>query len=92
MMRWWLDMLRTPMAAPETQALRRSRHLWQFLCIALAASILCLRPLRAHVGAGAGLVCATLLLAAIVCGLRYFRAKNAADDAWLVERAGEGEP
>ena len=88
----WLDMLRTPMAAPETRMLRRKRHLWQFLCIALAASILCLQPLRALVGNAAGLVCAVLLLAALLCGIRYFRAKNAADDAWLAGRPGEVEP
>lgn len=88
----WLDMLRTPMAAPETRMLRRKRHLWQLLCIALAASILCLPSLRALAGRGAGLVCAALLLAVIVCGLRYFSAKNAADDAWLAGHREEGEP
>ena len=88
----WLDMLRTPMAAPETRMLRRRRHLWQLLCIALAASILCLRPLRTLAGNTAGLVCAVLLLAALLCGIRYFRAKSAADDAWLAGRHGEVEP
>ncbi|RIA46271.1 hypothetical protein DFR49_0807 [Hephaestia caeni] len=88
----WLDMLRTPMAAPETRMLRRSRHLWQLLCVSLAISILCLRPLRALAGPSAGVLCAALLFAVLVSGFRYFRAKNAADDAWLAGRGREGEP
>jgi len=92
MMPLWFDMLRTPMAAPETKGLRRKRHLWQFLCVALAVSIFCLQPLRAAFGPSVGLLCAGLLLAVLVCGIRYFRAKNAADDAWIVGRRGEGEP
>ncbi len=88
----WLDMLRTPMAAPETRTLQRQRHLWQLLCIALAVSILCLQPLRAFAGNAAGLVCAVLLLAVLFCGIRYFRAKSIADDAWLSDRHEEVEP
>lgn len=91
MMPLWLDLLRTPMAAPETKALRRSRHIWQFLCIALAVSIFVLRSLRALVGPGAALLCAALLLAVALWGIRYFRAKNAADDAWLGGQREEGE-
>lgn len=92
MMPLWLDLLRTPMAAPETRELRRRRYLWQFLCVTLAVSIFCLRPLRATFGPIVGLLCAALLLAVLVCGIRYFRRKNAADDAWLAERDGQGEP
>lgn len=88
----WLDFLRTPMAAPETKALRRRRYLWQFLCVALAVSIFCLRPLRAAFGPTVSLLCGALILAVLACGFRYFRAKNTADDAWLVGRRGEGEP
>ena len=41
----WLDMLRTPMAAPETRDLRRLRRIWQVLCLLLAASVAGLQPL-----------------------------------------------
>ena len=36
----WLDMLRTPMAAPETRDLRRLRRIWQVLCLLLAATVI----------------------------------------------------
>lgn len=88
----WLDMLRTPLAAPETRGLRRRRHLWQALCFALAASILLLPVLRAIIGRSASIICAVLTCAAVIVGILYFRMKNAADDAWLARTAGEGEP
>lgn len=88
----WLDMLSTPLAAPETRSLRRRRHLWQALCFALAASILLLPFLRAIGGRTAPIACAVLICAAVIVGILYFRAKNAADDAWLARKDGEGEP
>lgn len=91
MMPLWLDMLRTPMAAPETRGLRRRRRLWQFLCIALAISVFFVGPLRARFGPGAGLVCGVLLWTAVLSGICYFRKKNAADNAWLARRSEEGE-
>jgi len=87
----WLDMLRTPLAAPETRGLRRRRYLWQFLCFALATSILLLPFLRAIIGRVAPIACAVLICAAVVVGILYFREKNAADDAWLARKDGEGE-
>ncbi len=68
----WLDMLRTPMAAPETRMLRRSRHLWQLLCVSLAISILCLRPLRALAGPSAGVLVRGLAVCRACLGLPLF--------------------
>lgn len=87
----WLDMLRTPLAAPETKALRRRRHFWQFLCVALALSILLLQLLRAIIGPAASVICAALICAVTLFGFTYFRAKNAADVAWLAQQTGEDE-
>ena len=85
----WLDMLRTPMAAPETAGLRRLRFLWQSLCLTLAASILALKPLRASLGRGAPCLIAVLLLAALITTLVYLRRKHGADTAYLAT-LGEG--
>ena len=35
----WLDLLCTPMAAPETRPLRRLRLAWQALCLTSAAVV-----------------------------------------------------
>src|SRR3546814_14217306 len=49
MMPLWLDMLRTPMAAPETIRLRVMRLAWLSLCVALAGSVI-LRSEERRVG------------------------------------------
>ena len=46
----WLDMLRTPMAAPETPALKAMRRAILWSAIALAIAICALQPLRAVLG------------------------------------------
>jgi hypothetical protein len=74
----WLDMLRTPMAAPETPALKAMRLAILWSAIALAIAICALQPLRAVLGAGAGGALAGLVLAPV-----YVIAKNRADNAYL---------
>lgn len=88
-MPFWLDMLRTPMAAPETPALRGWRYGWMALCIALAACVVALQPLQRLFGQGASALAATLLLAALLVGIHYFRRKVAADREWL-DRLSDG--
>ncbi|WP_176593136.1 hypothetical protein [Sphingobium sp. EM0848] len=86
----WLDMLRTPMAAPETRFLGWMRHVWQGLCLALAAATLLFAPMRALVGPVAPGLAAGLLLLTTVHTFIYFRVKGRADNAHL-EAVGEGE-
>ncbi|MDF0490461.1 hypothetical protein PX554_20225 [Sphingomonas sp. H39-1-10] len=84
----WLDLLRTPMAAPETPALRRWRLCWLGLCVALAGSILGRALLHVAIGRGASAAVAGLLLAVVLVGLIYWRRKLAADRDWL-DRMGQ---
>ena len=46
----WLDLLRTPMAAPETRPLRRLRLAWQALCLTSAAVVGFFSSLRHAIG------------------------------------------
>ena len=50
----WLDLLRTPMAAPETRALKSMRMTILVACGLLVGSIAALAPLRAAIGNVAG--------------------------------------
>ena len=86
----WLDLLRTPMAAPETRFLRWMRHAWQALCIMLAVAILSFGRMRAAIGPVAPRLVAGLMLLTAVHTLIYIRVKGRADDAHLAG-AGEGE-
>lgn len=79
----WLDMLRTPMAAPETPALKAMRLAILWSAIGLAIAICALQPLRAVLGAGAGGALAGLVLALVVLVPVYVIAKNRADNAFL---------
>lgn len=85
----WFDMLRTPMAAPETAGLRRLRFIWQFLCLMLAASIAGLGPLRAILGRAAPCMIVILLVTTLLATLIYLRRKHHADTVHL-ETLGEG--
>ena len=58
----WLDMLRTPMAAPETPQLRRMRRTALWLCLASALAVTAIRPLIAAMGRGAPLGIGVLLI------------------------------
>ncbi|RVT39602.1 hypothetical protein [Sphingobium algorifonticola] len=84
----WLDLLRTPMAAPETADLRRLRRIWQILCLSLGASVLALEPLLALLGRAAPCAIAALLVAALLTTALYLARKHRADSAFF-EAAGE---
>jgi hypothetical protein len=86
----WLDLLRTPMAAPETKALRRLRFTWLALCSLSASVAAFFKPLHHDLGWLAPIVAAPLLLATFLVTWLYLARKRAADDAWLAQ-AGEGE-
>lgn len=79
----WLDMLRTPMAAPETPALRADRRIWQALCVASAAAVLMIAPLTKLLGSAAAVLAGALLaMTAIKTGF-YLLRKKSADDRYL---------
>ena len=80
---FWLDFLKTPMAAPETSGLRALRMVVLSLAVALALSIALLKPMRALLGDGAGGAVAGLLAALFVLVPVYVIRKNRADDAYL---------
>lgn len=84
----WLDLLRTPMAAPETPALRRMRRIWQALCFSVALSVSFFTQIHAVIGRAAPCFVAGLLVGAGLYTWLYLRRKNAADNVFL-ERAGE---
>lgn len=80
---FWLDFLKTPMAAPETSGLRALRMIVLSLAVALAMSIALLKPMRAVLGTGAGGAIAGLLVALLVLVPVYVTRKNRADGAYL---------
>lgn len=88
----WLDLLRTPMAAPETKALKRMRMTILSICAILLVSIAALAPLRAAVGIAAGGVVAALLAVLAVLVPIYVVTKNRADDRHLDTLCQDREP
>jgi len=83
----WLDMLRTPMAAPETSRLRTFRLVWLALCVTLAATVVLLDQLRGRIGQAAPCLIGLLLGATLVVTVLYLRAKQRADAAYLDQLA-----
>lgn len=79
----WLDLLRTPMAAPETPVLRRMRFTWQALCVTCALVVGFLSPLRHSVGRAAPIAAALILLATGSYTCLYLFQKQRADRAFL---------
>ncbi|MEP3145538.1 hypothetical protein [Qipengyuania citrea] len=79
----WLDLLRTPMAAPETPRLKRMRMTILSICGILLVSIAALAPLRAAIGIAAGGIVAALLAILAVLVPIYVVTKNRADDRYL---------
>lgn len=79
----WLDLLRTPMAAPETVALRRLRLTWQALCLTLAANVALLQPLEHVLGRAAACLAAALMIATLCVTILYLTRKHRADCAFL---------
>ena len=85
----WMDWLRTPMAAPETGALKLMRMTILAICLALIISIAVIDPLRAAIGIGAGAVVAGLLLVLAALVPAYVLLKNRADNRHLEARVAE---
>lgn len=81
----WLDLLRTPMAAPETGALKSMRMTILVACGLLVGSIAALAPLRAAIGNLAGGMIAAELLVITVLVPIYVVTKNRADNRYLDE-------
>lgn len=76
--------LGAPMAAPETQGMRRLRISVIALAAMLAVGFLMVGPLRALSGpVVTGGVLAGLLLTTVLTGAVYFIRKSRLDDAWL---------
>lgn len=86
----WLDLLRTPMAAPESRSLRRMRFTWQGLCLSLALGVGLFTPFHRMAGQLAPVLVAILLLATALYTWLYLVRKHRIDKDFL-ERAGEGE-
>ena len=79
----WLDLLRTPMAAPETRSLKAMRMAILTICGLLLSSIAALAPLRAAIGNGAGAIIGALLLVLAVVVPIYVVIKNQVDSRYL---------
>lgn len=85
----WLDLLRTPMAAPETGDLRAMRRTFQILCVASAIAVLAISPLVRLFGGAASFVVAALLGTTALHTALYVYRKNRADNAYLAAAASE---
>ena len=85
----WLDLLRTPMAAPETDQLRGMRRTWQLLCVACAVCVLAISPLVALLGRPASFVTAALLVTTALYTALYVFRKNRVDNAFLAASVSE---
>lgn len=85
----WLDMLRTPMAAPETDRLRSMRKTWQVLCVLCAVGVLAISPLVALFGRGASFAVAALLATTALYTALYGFRKNRADNAFIAAAGSE---
>ena len=79
----WLDLLRTPMAAPESAGLRRMRFIWQALCLATAVGAGLFGPIHRAVGRAAPIAMAMLLFVCAVWTGLYLVRKQRADTAYL---------
>ena len=91
MMSMWLDYLKTPMAAPETGALKAMRMAILAICFALPVLVVSIAPLKLLIGHATGGVIAALVIALFVVVPAYVIIKNRADgahlDAMIAERA-----
>ncbi|WP_206245745.1 hypothetical protein [Novosphingobium terrae] len=90
-LRWLSDRIPMPMAAPETERLRRMRHTIIGICLALALTVLEWEPLLKLGGCYAFVALQALVLALVLLTLIWARAKWRADQAWLYRDQGEGE-
>ena len=90
-MRYLLEFLKTPMAAPETASLRVMRLTILACCVLLLPSMLLLTTLRALLGnLAVGLIAGLIATLAVLVPV-YVHAKTRADDVHLeVLLAAEG--
>lgn len=86
----WLDLLRTPMAAPETARLRRLRMVWQGLCVLTAVCVAFFSPIHELMGRTAPYLAAIILALTVLQSLVYWFAKQRADNR-LFDSGEEGE-
>ena len=87
----WLDLLKTPMAAPETRDLRTMRKTMQLLCVACAVGVLAISPLVRLFGPAASFIVAVLLITtALHVTLYVFRKNRADNDHFAAMTAEEG--
>ena len=87
----WLDMLRTPMAAPETPGLKAMRLSILWSALALALAVPAIRPQPALFGSGAGGMIAGLVLALVILVPLYVVRKNRADNTYFDARVRKSE-
>ena len=78
----WRNLVPAPLAAPETRALKAARLRTMTGLFLVAALVVSFGPLRALTGIFALALFATTF--ALLQGFLWVRAKNAADDAWLM--------
>lgn len=88
----WLDLLRTPMAAPETDDLRAMRRTFQILCTASAVGVLGISPLVRFLGPWASFVTAVVLVTTALHTVLYVHRKNRADRAHFDAVSSSREP
>lgn len=86
----WLDLLCTPMAAPEDRSLRATRYGWQMLCLSCAGATCFFKPLHAAVGQAAPIGIALLIAVTLAVTAVYLQAKHRADAAFIA-KLGSGE-
>jgi hypothetical protein len=77
-----LDFMATPMAAPETPALRTMRRCWVALCTCLCAGVSGISLWVGLIGQWASALVLVLVISTPCVGWIYFSAKIKADDAW----------
>jgi hypothetical protein len=88
----WLDMMKTPMAAPETDELRGMRRTFQVLCVASALGVLSISTLVQLFGRPASFVVAALLAVTALHTTLYVFRKNRADNAYLDAAVSSEDP
>lgn len=77
-----LEFMATPMAAPETAAMRSLRWAWVTLCVCLCVGVGLIRFWAGIFGLWASVAVIVLAIATLWIGWVYFTTKNRADAAW----------
>ncbi len=80
----WRNLVPAPLAAPETRALKAARLRTMTGLFLVAALVVSFGALRALTGIFAFALFAGATAFALLQGFLWVRAKNAADDAWLM--------